>query len=131
MKPILFIALILCLVGCKKEETIQPAEEAVNYPYTQLVGHTWEGKSYVDDYGVPYYQFLHITSDTTVGIYTATYDASYIKRPEVVYPCKITTQPNHADVLEITYLGYSPAVYHTTMDTLRIDDGYVDYTRFK
>jgi hypothetical protein len=133
MKSIFFIGLIACLISCTKAPQEQPTPQIINYPYTALIGHTWEGLSYTDPVtAIPYYQFLHITSDTTVGIYTASYDASTVVVPEAAYACKITTHPNHADALEIFYTGNSqPRSFSTTGDTTRITDGSVDYKRFK
>jgi hypothetical protein len=133
MKSIFFVGLITCLISCKKETLVQPPAQVINYPYTTLAGHTWEGLSYTDPTTTtPYYQFLHITSDTTVGVYTASYDASDVVVPEVAYPCKIVTHPNHADALEIFFPGNSqPHSFYTTGDTTRITDGSVDYKRFK
>ncbi len=108
-------------------------ENNITYPYTKLVGHTWEALSYTDSLtATPFYQFIHVKSDTTVGVYTASYDASLIIVPEIVYPGKIITHANHADVLQILYPGYpQPFELHTTVDTTVITTGSWDYKRFK
>jgi hypothetical protein len=133
MKNLFFITLIICLASCKKESVSPSKIEDVQYPYTKLAGHTWEGLSYTDSItATPFYQFLHITSDTTVGIYTASYDGTYIVIPEIKYPCKIITHTNHDDTLQIFYLGFDkPIELYTTKDTTKISDGYIDYIRFK
>jgi hypothetical protein len=136
MRKIVFILAIACLPSCKKESKQDPdPDPAINLPYTRLVGHTWEGISFTDSVtAVPYYQFLDVKTDTTVGVYTATYDGLNIIEPEVVYPCKVLTHANHLDSLEILYFGYSnPSIFHTTKDTTIITDqfGYIDYRRFK
>jgi hypothetical protein len=133
MKSIFFVGLMTCLISCTKAPQEQPAAQIINYPYTTLAGHTWEGLSYTDPATTtPYYQFLHITSDSTAGVYTASYDASDVVVAEVAYPCKIVTHPNHADALEIFFPGNSqPHSFYTTGDTTRITDGSVDYKRFK
>src|ERR1700761_5051529 len=102
MKDLLLIVLVVLIAGCKKEaQKDMPAPDI--YPYTKLVGHTWEGLSYADSTGTPYYQFLNIKTETTVGIYTGVYDASRITEPEVDYTCKITAQANHQDLVEVFY----------------------------
>ncbi|MGZ3767129.1 MAG: hypothetical protein ACXVB0_24580 [Mucilaginibacter sp.] len=132
MRTLFFIAAIICVIGCKKESKQDP-DPIINLPYTRLTGHTWEGLSFTDSVtAVPYYQFLHVKSDTTVGVYTATYDGINIIEPEVVYPCKLVTHTNHLDSLEIFYFGVpNPSIFHTTKDTTIITDGYIDYKKFK
>jgi hypothetical protein len=131
MKSLTLIVLLLFIAGCKKDDKKDmPAPDI--YPYTRLIGHTWEGLSYVDSLGTPYYQFLDMKSDTTIGIYTGVYDASRIIEPEIVYPCKVIINTNHQDSFAILYPGFSePTKGYTTRDTTKIIVEYVTYFKFK
>jgi hypothetical protein len=131
MKNLFFITLIICLASCKKESVEPPKVDVVQYPVTEIVGHTWRGLSEIDDLGTHYYQFMHFKSDTTVGIYIAAYDESVIFVPEIVYHCKISIAQNHSDSVTIMFPEAAPYVYHTTNDTTKITDGYTDYSKIR
>jgi hypothetical protein len=70
MRRTLFIAAIICVFGCKKEAK-QETDLIANLPDTQIMGHTWEGISFTDSVtAVPYYQFLDVKTNTTIGVYS-------------------------------------------------------------
>ena len=131
MKKIFIIALLATgLVACKKEnKDDMPSPET--YPYTSLVGHTFEGPSYADSAATLYYQFLHIKSDTTVGVYTGLYDGSVITASEITYPLKINRKADHHDSFTIIYPGFGAITAQTGKDTTKIEVESIAYWRVK